>query len=124
MPRPLPDIKAASIAHLKAHGDMSARELAEAVGASQATAGKHLKAWRIANGIEVGRGKRPDLRVVGNGEGNGENAENGIEVADDDVDEVSVDRAYLLTLEALRDVVLDNQRLRRVVEQLTPAGEG
>jgi len=35
---------------------------------------------------------------------------------DDDDDNVTVSRAYLLTLEALRDQVLETQRLRRMLE--------
>lgn len=85
---------------------MSTAAVASGVGCAFDTAKRYLTEWTKLSGGDAS----DDAKV--------EDATD--DVADDvndDSDDVVVSRAYLLTLEALRDQVLETQRLRRMLDE-------
>lgn len=83
---------------------MTAQVVAKGAGVAFGTAEKWLGEWR----------RRPLVEDAPADDADDEGAAEQVDAVDED--NVVVARAYLLTLEALRDQVLETQRLRRALE--------
>jgi hypothetical protein len=90
---------------------MTAHAVSKGAGVGFDTAKKWLAEWQCADDVDddaAAAELADDEPVEADDDGAAE-----VEVDDDNV---TVSRAYLLTLEALRDQVLETQRLRRMLE--------
>lgn len=103
------ETREAVFAHCNEHGDVGPTSLGQALGLPPQTVHRYLKMWREENPDAAPAAPRPRKPVE---------AESGDEEGDGDADTglVQVNGEYLRTLEALRDTVLEAQRLRRLLD--------